>query len=319
MLDSRVEFSFSAESPPSGSVICVDFGGSAIRVALETNGDFSEPLVEDIVAGSELEIATNLVNQLISQDTGLPSALSVAVPGVVDFATHTMIRAHEKYASLDGINLKHWFQRRWDLPFAIENDARAALLGEISTGVAAESSNVVLVILGTGIGTAAIVNGVVVRGHSGHGGILGGHITMDFDGDACPCGNIGCAELLASTWALQNPGSEMFNLGIENIKHLVEGSEVADSHAVVVLDRFIRVWSSTIVSLCHLFDPQVVVITGNPMKSSKAILPKLTDRVGRQLWSSLPTPRIVVPPDPELSVFRGLAYLAHTQSREVSR
>jgi glucokinase len=297
-------------------VTCIDFGGSAIRVCIEHNGEFTLPQSEEVIPGRELDLALVLVERIHQQSGRAPSALSVAVPGIVDFRTSTMLKAHEKYASLDGIDLKQWFQRHWDVPFFLDNDARVALIGETSVGVAAGTSNAVLVILGTGIGTAALVDGVVVRGHSGHGGILGGHITADFDGDRCPCGNRGCAELLASTWALTSHSVDQAPAGVDNLKKLVDTVRTNDAHATLVLERFIRVWGSTIVSLCHLFDPEVVIVTGSPMKSSDQILPQLTEFVGSHLWSSMTTPRIAVPENPDFSVFRGLASLARTKVRQ---
>src|ERR1019366_9751574 len=73
------------------------------------------------------------------------------------------------------------------------------LVGEWKHGAGRSSDNVVMITLGTGIGTAAIIEGKLLRGAHGQAGVLGGHSTVCYGGRACSCGNVGCAEAEAST------------------------------------------------------------------------------------------------------------------------
>lgn len=149
---------------------------------------------------------------------------------------------------------------KWDVPFAVENDARAALLGEVFSGVAPCVQNAVGIIFGTGIGTAAIIDGLLLRSHSGHGGILGGHTTVDIHAGDCPCGNRGCAELLASTWILyESPEFRHSLYATGGIRALIDGVREGDAEAIELLDFFVTVWGSSIDGLCHLFDPEAVI------------------------------------------------------------
>jgi glucokinase len=300
---------------PSATFGLIDFGGSAIRARLTTGSVFSSLATANASDGDVLESAEKLISSLI-QATGLSlSGMGIAVPGVVDKSSRALMAAHGKYSSLRGVNLHEWVNATWGIPCAIENDARVALLGEISTGVAKGAHNAVCVILGTGIGTAAMVNGKLLHGHTGHGGILGGHLTVDIHADACPCGNVGCAESLASTWALTATAGKSGRPYAEGIRELLSRSEAGEPDAIAIINDYVRVWGATIVSLCHLFDPDTVVVTGGPMQSAEILLPPVTAYVTTHLWSSLETPVIVSPPDPHLSVFRGLARLAtgHTE------
>ncbi len=61
-----------------------------------------------------------------------------------------------------------------------ENDARLACLGEWKYGAGQQSSDMVMVTLGTGYGTSAIINGQILRGKHFQAGILGGHFVIDF-------------------------------------------------------------------------------------------------------------------------------------------
>ncbi len=191
----------------------------------------------------------------------------------------------------------------------------------MTDGSARGARDAVLIVLGTGIGVAALLDGRVVRGRHGHAAILGGHITVDLDGPRCPCGNIGCAEALASTWALAAAaasgdlalGPELArrhaDAGTIGIRDLVETRDEPESAAI--LDRYIRTWAAVIVTQCHAFDPEVVVVTGGAMRAADVLLPQLRDLVHADLWSSSFRPPFVTPDDPSTSVLRGLAALAH--------
>ncbi|MCB8045119.1 ROK family protein [Microbacterium oxydans] len=75
-----------------------------------------------------------------------------------------MLHANAKYDFLEDIDLHAWAHTEFDLPSVVENDARAALIGETSSGSAAGERDAVLVTLGTGIGTAAMIDGSPLRG-----------------------------------------------------------------------------------------------------------------------------------------------------------
>src|SRR3990170_7444612 len=98
---------------------------------------------------------------------------------------------------------KGWAMERWGVPLVLENDARAALVGEWQYGAGKDCDNVVLITLGTGVGTAALINGKLLHGKHFLAGSLGGHMSINLHGDVCNCGNLGCVESEASTWALQ--------------------------------------------------------------------------------------------------------------------
>jgi len=165
-----------------------------------------------------------------------------------------------------------------------------------------------------------VIDGRVVRGRSGHAGILGGHVTVDLDGPVCQCGNVGCAEAVASTWALaRDAASGAIKLGPEltgrladrgtiGIRDLIETRDEAEPAAI--LDRYLRTWAAAIVAQCHAFDPEVVIVTGGVMRSADLLLPALRERVHADLWSSSFRPPFVTPDDPATSVLRGLAALA---------
>ena len=182
--------------------LCIDFGGTEIKLAV-IDGHRVLGSGSIAVQGGPSDLAAAAVEaRRLLERTGPAEAVGIAVPGVVEPGTGRMLHANAKYDFLRDLDLKAWSLAEFGVSAAVENDARAALIGETSSGSAAGTRDAVLVTLGTGIGTAVLMEGMPLRGRTGHAGILGGHLTVDLDGPVCPCGNIGCGEALASTWAL---------------------------------------------------------------------------------------------------------------------
>lgn len=94
-------------------------------------------------------------------------------------------------------NLVELFQRAYDLPIAITNDANAAALGEMHFGAARGMKDFIVITLGTGLGSGIVVNGELVYGASGFAGELG-HTVVDPQGRDCACGKKGCLETYVS-------------------------------------------------------------------------------------------------------------------------
>lgn len=294
--------------------LAIDFGGSAVKLGVLDAGDVVESaqLAVDGTA-ADLDRTARTAAQLLQRTPATGAAL--AVPGVVDRESGRLVRAHGKYGYLGDRDLRDWVADSLGLPAVIENDGRAALLGELTYGCAIGVRDAVIVTLGTGIGSATIIDGVLLRGRHDHAGILGGHSTVDLDGPTCNCGNLGCAEAVASTWALRDryPGG-LRDLFAARADHDGADRDAADRTADTA--RVLRAWGAAIVTLCHAYDPEVVIVTGAVLGSAEVVLPALTAYVHQRLWSSSHRPPLISPDQPELSVLRGLGALTD-QTRNV--
>jgi glucokinase len=127
-----------------------------------------------------------------------------------------------------------------------------------------------MVTLGTGLGTAALINGHILRGRHGQAGVLGGHFTIRQGGYLCTCGNRGCAEAEASTSVLPLIARADFAFSASTLQRLVviDYSSVfrlareGDRCAMALRTRAIEVWSALIVNLIHAYDPERVIVGG---------------------------------------------------------
>jgi len=101
--------------------------------------------------------------------------------------------------------LKEYF----DYPaIVLTNDANSAVVGELMYGGAKGMKDVIMITLGTGVGSGIIVNGELVLGHDGFAGELG-HVVMDTNGRQCGCGRKGCLETYASATGICRTVSDL--------------------------------------------------------------------------------------------------------------
>ncbi len=125
------------------------------------------------------------LRQLVRDALGQESVQGVGFgcKGIVDPKTTRVDRLPGIWQYLEGTRLRDLLDEivPSDTPFAADNDAKAALAGEVAFGAARGKRNVMLLTLGTGIGGAILCDGQLLRGASGVAGHLG-HFTVDPEG-----------------------------------------------------------------------------------------------------------------------------------------
>ncbi|PCJ19374.1 MAG: hypothetical protein COB02_08285 [Candidatus Cloacimonadota bacterium] len=93
----------------------------------------------------------------------------------------------------------------------VDNDVRAATIGEYLFGLKKRPSSYINVFLGTGIGSGLILQNKVLRGVSNSAGEIG-HISIQHDGPLASSRNKGIFEYYASGNALGRYGQELFEV-----------------------------------------------------------------------------------------------------------
>jgi glucokinase len=282
-------------------VLAIDIGGTHISCGLVAEKHLLAS--EEVVARGperlgDLLPAIGVTLQALLQRCDVRASecagIGIGFPGIVDARDSSIHSTLKKYEDAPSLDFRGWAHSTFGLSVRIENDARLALMGEQFAGAAAGSQNVVMMTLGTGIGTAAILQGQLLRGAHAHAGSLGGHMAAKFDGRTCHCGNIGCAEAEASGWSMplvvrEWPGFEHSSLSQSQrlgFRDLFEHAAASDAVAVAVRDRCLRVWSANAVSLVHAYDPEIVVLGGGVMRSAEMIVPFVQQYIDQHTWSS---------------------------------
>lgn len=279
--------------------IGIDLGGTFVKIGLVESGKVLNFKV--LPAHSEKGLRNNLpeikdtINNLLYnsgvQITDL-AGISLAFPGIVDVKHYQVLATNDKYDDACDLNLRLWCELNWGVPFYMDNDTRLATIGEWECGAAQGLNNVVMMTIGTGIGTGVVLDGRVLYGEHYQAGSLGGHFVIDYKGRKCSCGNVGCVEALSSSFFLpyiikENPKlSASFRENADNydFEKIFNWASHGDVDALIVRNECMDVWSAAIITYIHAYDPQVIVLGGGVMKSKDVILPYIRERVGKLAW-----------------------------------
>jgi glucokinase len=199
-----------------------------------------------------------------------------------------------------------------------------AILGEWKHGAGRGFDNFVMVTLGTGIGTAVIIEGKLLKGRHYQAGNLGGHSSVNHMGMTCQCGNKGCMESEASTWRLpelikKHPGFSTSSLKDElllDYKTLFKHASVNDTLANEILEHCYSVWSSGLINMIHAFDPELIILSGGIMKSASIILPELQKRINKHAWTPWGKVKLVEALNYQTSALFGSDFLVRSAKNE---
>ncbi|BBI35422.1 ROK family protein [Cohnella abietis] len=191
----------------------------------------------------------------------------------------------------------------------IENDANAAAYGEWAVGAGKGTKNCVFITVSTGIGAGIVSSGQLIRGRDSSAGELG-HITIDWNGPRCLCGNVGCLELYASGTAIarraQQEAAELPEkaaLLLEKAggnpitsRHVAEAASEGEELSVRVLQEAGQALGAGLISAIHAINPEVIIIGGGAASIGPLLLDPMhqviADRAIKSMAAGL---RIVTP------------------------
>lgn len=221
------------------------------------------------------------------------AGLAVSSCGLVDSVKGRILSSPKKWDDAPGVDIGAWCRADLSLPMKIENDARMALMGERYAGTGRGFQDIAMITLGTGIGGAVMIGGVLLHGKHFQAGNLGGHQPVLFNGRDCTCGGVGCAEAEAGGWALPLvakdwPGFRESALAKEptiNFEALFRLAKQGDRVAHDLGDRCLQIWAATAVGLVHAFDPEIVILGGGVLKSADVIIPFVQKHVAEHSWT----------------------------------
>ena len=286
--------------------LCADLGGTRLKLAAVENGVVLENEVSPIDTNAGMEsVLANLAARckaMMARHPGEWRGLGIAFPGLLDEASRHVIYCSGKYAGADKIDLPKWAHETLGLEMKLINDARAAIIGEINYGSAMGETDAVMLILGTGIGTAAVCQGKVYRGKHGMAGLLGGHFSIAYEnGRKCICGGTGCLEAYAGTWALK----ELAEDKTYDFQRLEKDYLAGDAKAKRLFDIQTKALGAGAVSLIHAFDAETVIFSGGASRF-KELLVAAEDYVHQHAWTPWGKVKFIVAEHPEDSVVLGL-------------
>ncbi|MFF4927542.1 ROK family protein [Streptomyces griseofuscus] len=151
------------------------------------------------------------------------------------------------------------------LPVELIGDGVAITAAEHWRGAARGHDNALCMVVSTGVGGGLVLGGQLHPGPTGNAGHIG-HISVDLDGDPCPCGSRGCVERIASGpniagRALEQgwrPGPD----GDASAAAVAAAARAGDPVAVASFRRAARALAAGIAATATLVEIDIAVIGG---------------------------------------------------------
>ncbi len=252
-------------------VIAFDVGGTNIEFGLVEDGKIVKKGGTDTKEihnrESFISILKNIINAA-SGDSGI-DAISMGIAGLVNPDTGEILFS-PNLPYLNGLNLRRALEKVAD--FYIDNDANVYALGEWQFGAGMKKDNVVVLTLGTGVGSGIIVNGRLVRGANYYAGEAG-HISIDLEGQVCRCGQRGCLESYIGGDYFPEFAKYYYRHVNDStceqctMRELSEKARSGDKEAQYLFNIYGRYLAVGLVNIIHLLDPEIVVLGGGVAES----------------------------------------------------
>ncbi|MGA8728932.1 MAG: ROK family protein [Terracidiphilus sp.] len=257
-------------------IIVYDVGGSHISAGVcsepnyELGGIRRAQLPAQESAEAFVDVLQMLAEQVTENEEPIAGA-SLAMPGPFDYVKGISFMKH-KLIYLYGWDLRQAIADRhgW-LPRQVKflNDAAAYMLGEIGAGAAKGFSRVVVLTLGTGVGSGFAIDGKVQT--EGNGVPPGGEIwNVSYEG--------GIVEDQISTRALQKSYHDRTGNQVEVAA--IAAAAAKEDAAAEVFGAFGHTLGKAVKALLTDFAPDVVVVGGGIARSAPLFLPQALSELG---------------------------------------
>jgi len=272
------------------SIIGLDLGGTTFSVSfVDEKGEVRQVAEFDTGQHDPPEILiprlADAVRQVAKDET--PQALGIGVPGPVRPDEGVCVFA----PNLNGwheLPVAQMLRDELGFPVYVINDASAAALGEAHFGAGRGAHSMLMITLGTGVGSGVVLQGKLLHGFSGRGAELG-HITVQYDATSGSAGNFGTLESECGRDAIVNRALRLLTAGADSLipqlcdgdlsqltpEHLSQAAQQNDATALEVWRETAAILAAGIVNAVYTIDVERVVIGGGVAAAGKVLFDPL--------------------------------------------
>jgi glucokinase len=269
-------------------VAALDIGGTKIAGALvDGHGRILLRAHRATPAQEDGDTVMRAVEETLGELTDSPlwgraGALGIGSAGPVDASTGTVspvnVPGWRDYPLVSRVR-----EAAGGLPVELIGDGVAITAAEHWQGAARGHDNALCMVVSTGVGGGLVLNGQLHAGPTGNAGHIG-HISVDLDGDPCPCGARGCVERIASgpniaRRALENgwrPGPD----GDTSAAAVADAARGGDPVAVASFQRAAQALAAGIAATATLVEIDIAVIGGGVGKAGDVLFEPLRKALG---------------------------------------
>ena len=252
------------------TALCIDVGGTKLRAGLLGTGEQaptqllgSWPVPQDI-SGFEA-----LLSRLLKENP--VSCVGMGMPGIVSQSRCLWV---PNIPYLDGVDIGAMLHGE---QLSLGNDAHLALLAEAAYGAAADDDNAILIAIGTGIGSAILSDGKIVKGQGGSATSLGWACADLADaGDS----SHGWLERQASGTALDELARRN---GLRDGASLLDAARKGSRSATESLERPAKALGAALATALALVGATKVIASGGVAESLDVMEPLIRRQMERHL------------------------------------
>lgn len=263
-------------------IIGVDLGGTNIKAAIF---DLDLKLIVEVRMEAEVSLGPkHVLNKIIQIIEGMMEkiditeelvyCMGIGIPGLLDPC---------EGVSFFSPNLPDWenfyvvkfMENKFHFPVFIDNDVRVNLYGEWLYGAGLNMENLILITLGTGLGSGIVADGKVIYGATASAGEIG-HMNMYREGRPCKCGSSGCLGRYVSAVGMVNTFTqklregnhsiieEWVNYNISNIQAdmISKAYDLNDNLSIEVMHETGRMLGFGLSNVINLFNPEMIIVGG---------------------------------------------------------
>lgn len=205
--------------------------------------------------------------------------IGAGVHGFVDMQQNVLFTPNSGWRDVD---LKGLLQTHFDCPVLVDNEANAGAYGEKLFGILKGCKNGIYVSIGIGIGLGIIVNDELYRGKEGFSGEMG-HMSIDFNGRQCGCGNKGCWELYASEKAFYDQLCLVKNKRRITLEEVTNWVKENDGETLRELDKLGYFLGIGLTNIINTFNPEAIVLRSNLIQENPTILNSIQSTIASRV------------------------------------
>lgn len=236
------------------AILCLDIGGTEVKAMLK-----SEDLEKDLPnfpskAGTNAPDIKDDVFALVEKlkDDYPIEGIAISTAGMVDYKTGIIAGHGPTFKNYKDFDWEKEIREELKIPSIVENDVKAAAMGELKFGAGVGNKSAFVLTVGTGIGGCLILDGEIYRGASGHAGEIG---YMPFETDKF--------EALASTSALAKNSLRLFpEKNLKNGKEIFAAIDKRDKDAIRLVDDMTDILARGISNIMLIVNPELILIGG---------------------------------------------------------
>ena len=257
------------------------------NLLLRTSQAVKEKSVDKVIT-QLISVVENLMEEKGVERSKL-LGVGVGLAGIVNSESGKLV--YSPIFDWRNVSIVKKMEAKLHIPVYIDNDVNTLTMTENLFGAGKGVDDFLTVTIGRGIGLGIVVNGQIYRGGLGGAGEFG-HTVIGREGPLCSCGKRGCLEGIASDPAMLKRAKTLFQkgeLGIEpkNIENLFELAHDGNQAAISIFEESGEALGIGISNLINLFNPQLIILSGEGIRSGEFILPAMYNTLEKNVMQGL--------------------------------